>query len=138
MLSILSAQVVLCHILMKFFLLLSVFLSASMTPVPEDHVSYRQCAPVDEVSCIVESYFLCPPGYLDGCLSGETKNHKCVLVQDGPTCETDFDLKCPENFEDGCLSGETQAHTCIPVKGKLCKESSELICPIGFEDSCLK
>lgn len=109
-----------------------------MTFVPHEHVSFQQCSPIEEVSCIVETSFLCPPGYLDGCLTGETRSHKCILVQDGPRCETAFDLNCPVNFEDGCLSGETATHACVPVKGKLCKESTELTCPIGFEDSCLK
>jgi hypothetical protein len=123
---------------MKILLLLFVLLSSSMTQVPEEFVSRHQCVPRTDVSCVVDSYYICPPGYLDGCLTGETKHHKCVLQDEGPACELEITLNCPENFQDGCQTGETRTHTCVPVMGELCVASSALNCPIGFEDSCLQ
>lgn len=123
---------------MKILLLLTILLSASMTEVPEELVARQHCSPVIGASCVVDTHLMCPPGYLDGCITKETRVHTCVLIEEGPSCELDFKLICPENFEDGCLSGATEIHACVPVRKNLCHESERLSCPIGFEDSCLK
>lgn len=122
---------------MKYFLGLFVFLTTSMAPVPDQFVDRHVCKAESSVSCIVETSLVCPPGYYDGCLSGETKNHQCLLSEEGPSCDMEMSLNCPENFEDGCLSGETTVHTCVPKSGELCSSAIEsLSCPSGFEDSC--
>lgn len=96
----------------------------------------HQCRPMREVACTNKA-LLCPPGYIDGCLSNETDHHKCVLKHDGPSCEIDMDLKCPVNFQDGCHTGQTETHVCVPVKGPSCEDPYEFNCPMAFEDSCL-
>lgn len=122
---------------MKYVLGFFVFLTTSMAPVPQEFIERHECRPKNEMSCIVEISLVCPPGYYDGCLSGETKNHQCVLSDVGPGCDLDMNLGCPENFEDGCLTGQTNIHTCVPSRGALCTHESILSCPSGFEDSCL-
>lgn len=123
---------------MKLLIGLSLALSASMKPVPKEHVTYQRCMPFIGQSCLYDTPLTCPPGYLDGCITGESSEHQCLSVAQGPSCELEMSLICPENFQDGCITGETEIHSCVPVKGKLCKESSELSCPSGFVDSCLK
>lgn len=121
---------------MKYFLMASIFLSTSMAPVPGEFVERHLCRATEKVSCIVDTALVCPPGYYDGCLSGETKTHQCVMSDNGPSCELEMSLNCPENFEDGCLSDQTQIHTCVPTSGDLCSRELNFSCPSGFEDSC--
>jgi hypothetical protein len=123
---------------MKLFLGMFIFLITSMSPLPEEFVLTHQCVPEKEISCVVDTSFVCPPGYIDGCVTEETKKHECVLINEGPSCEVSMDLKCPENFEDGCLSGETDHHLCVPAQGQLCTENIDYSCPSGFVDSCLQ
>lgn len=123
---------------MKFLIGLSLALSASMKPVPEEHVTYQRCIPLEGQSCLYDTPLVCPPGYLDGCVTGETSQHLCVPDNFGPSCELEMNVICPNNFQDGCLTGESEIHRCVPKKGKLCQDSAELSCPSGFVDSCLK
>lgn len=123
---------------MKLMLGLFVFLSTSMSPLPEEFVQTHQCVPQKEISCVVDTNFVCPPGYMDGCITNETSTHECLPVQEGPSCDLEISLKCPANFEDGCKSGETDVHMCIPSKGSLCTENLRYSCPSGFVDSCLQ
>lgn len=123
---------------MKILVILTMALSTSMTTVPEEYVARHECAPVAEVSCLYDTPLVCPPGYLDGCITGESAQHTCLLKQEGPSCNLEIQLNCPQNFQDGCLSGETKVHTCVPVRGELCQAGEELTCPAGFEDSCVK
>lgn len=123
---------------MKLLLGMFVFLSTSMSPLPEEFVEVHQCEPKAELSCVVDTSFVCPPGYIDGCVTNETRTHECIPMNDGPSCELDIAINCPENFQDGCLTGETEQHLCVPVRGSLCKEGKTLSCPSGFVDSCSK
>lgn len=123
---------------MKLFLGMFLFLTTSMSPLPEELIYSHQCVPRAEISCVVDTSFICPPGYIDGCITNETRKHECIPLGDGPSCEIDMAINCPKNFEDGCLSGDTDIHLCIPKKGPLCTENLKFSCPSGFEDSCLK
>jgi hypothetical protein len=123
---------------MKIFLVIFTALVTSMTPVPDRHVAYHRCIPQKEISCIVETSFVCPPGYIDGCITKDTRKHECVLIEEGPSCEIEMDLKCPKNFHDGCLLGDTDYHLCIPDRGPLCSENIRFRCPSGFDDFCSK
>lgn len=93
------------------------------------------CKPVVVEQCSDE-ILLCPAGYIDGCLSGETDQHQCVLKEEGPLCEVPMNLHCPKNFQDGCLVNQTDTHECVPKKGPSCAEESKFTCPIGFQDAC--
>ncbi|MFP5387547.1 MAG: hypothetical protein ACLGHN_15840, partial [Bacteriovoracia bacterium] len=75
-------------------------------------------------------------GYLDGCLTNETRHHKCIVKETGPSCELEMNLRCPDNFEDGCLSGKSDIHVCLPVNGPLCNKAPQYTCPSGFVDAC--
>lgn len=121
---------------MKILLIMSVFLSTSMTSVPEQFVDSHRCVPKVGVSCVVDIRYSCPPGYFDGCITNETEVHLCLPDENGPSCDLNMNLQCPLNFEDGCLSGESDTHLCLPQKGSLCTEGSEFSCPAGFEDPC--
>lgn len=123
---------------MKLFLGLFVFLTTSMSPLPEEMVQTHQCIAKREISCIVDTQFICPPGYIDGCITNETRKHECLPLDDGPSCEFQMDLNCPANFQDGCVTGESLTHMCVPVKGPLCTENLKFSCPSGFVDSCTK
>lgn len=123
---------------MKLFLGMFLFLTTSMSPLPEELIHSHQCVPRADISCVVDTSFICPPGYIDGCITNETRKHECIPLGDGPSCEIDMAINCPKNFEDGCLSGDTDIHLCIPKKGPLCTENLKFSCPSGFEDSCLK
>lgn len=123
---------------MKLFLGLFVFLTTSMSPLPEEFVQSHQCVPKKEISCVVDTSYVCPPGYIDGCVTNETRQHECIPMNEGPSCEIEMKLNCPQNFEDGCLTGESDIHTCVPVVGPLCTENLRYSCPVGFEDSCLQ
>lgn len=121
---------------MKYFLGFFVLLTTSMAPIPEEFIKRHECRPKAEISCIVETSPICPPGYYDGCLTGETNKHQCVVSNDGPSCDLDMNMSCPENFEDGCRLGQTTIHTCVPIQGELCTDDAKLTCPSEFEDSC--
>jgi hypothetical protein len=123
---------------MKLFLGLFVFLTTSMSPLPEEFVLSHQCAPVQEISCVVDTDYVCPPGYIDGCVTNETRKHECIPSQDEPSCDEKINLVCPKNFKDGCLTGESDTHLCLPSKGRLCTENLNYSCPSGFVDSCLQ
>jgi len=123
---------------MRLMLGLFLFASSSMNWVSEEFTSFHQCVPSENISCLVDTYFVCPPGYYDGCIDNRTQNHKCVRSENGPSCDFEMSLYCPKNFEDGCVSGVTSYHLCVPSKGSLCTHDIEHACPSGFEDSCLK
>lgn len=93
------------------------------------------CIPVQEVQC-TERTLLCPSGYIDGCLTGESENHQCVLRTDGPSCDIPMNLSCPKNFQDGCLVNQTDTHECVPKKGPSCENDLKFSCPVGFQDTC--
>jgi hypothetical protein len=122
--------------MIKYFISLLFLLNLSSFSSLKNHISH-QCVSKESLYCS-DNYFLCPPGYIDGCLAGETDYHKCVLKHEGPSCEMAINLKCPENFHDGCESNSTQTHECIPQKGLACDEILPYFCPIGFEDACSK
>ena len=124
--------------MLNFIMGLFAILTASMTPLPEDMVESHQCIPQKKISCVVETPFVCPPGYLDGCITNQTRKHECLPLDDGPSCGLQIQLKCPKNFEDGCRSGATDYHLCIPSKGKLCSHNLKYSCPVGFVDFCVK
>lgn len=107
-----------------------------MNFVPSEFVDVHSCVPQKKISCIVDSYFPCPPGYYDGCVTNETSNHHCIPVSDGHSCAVKMNLRCPTNFQDGCLDDSTDYHLCIPISGKLCINKTRFNCPSGFEDSC--
>src|SRR5690606_11919513 len=104
---------------MKFIVGLFLFLTTSMSPLPEENYKVHECVPKKEISCVVDAYFICPPGYIDGCVTNETKKHQCVPLNEGPSCDLEMNINCPENFEDGCLSGSTRVHMCVPSRGPL-------------------
>jgi hypothetical protein len=114
-----------------FFLPLLLFSSHAFLKEGLSH----QCRPISDVACS-ERALVCPPGYIDGCLSEETDNHECVLKNDGPSCELVMKLECPVNFQDGCRTGQTETHECVPVKGPSCEQAYQFSCPMAFEDSC--
>ena len=121
---------------MKIVGLFFYFLSTSMNFVPSEFVDIHSCVPQKKISCLVDTYFPCPPDYYDGCLTNETSLHQCLPATDGPSCSLEMNLKCPTNFEDGCLSGRSDYHICLPVAGDLCSKKATFSCPSGFEDSC--
>lgn len=123
---------------MKSLLGLFMLFTASMSSLPEEFVNYHKCIPQSGLSCVVETTFICPPGYLDGCITRQTMNHECLPSGEVPSCKRSMDIHCPINFRDGCLDGETEEHLCVPVRGKLCTSSKNLICPSGFVDFCLQ
>jgi hypothetical protein len=91
---------------MKALVLITTFLvSASMSPVPDEYTKRHECVPSEEISCIMDSPFACPPGYIDGCLTNETRHHKCLIKETGPSCKLEMNLRCPDNFEDGVFQG---------------------------------
>jgi hypothetical protein len=121
----------------KNLVILATILTTSMAPVPDELIRRHQCRPVESVSCVVDLGLICPPGYLDGCLSNKTNLHRCIPEGRGPSCDLPMKLVCPKHFIDGCDSGETSTHLCVPQKKTLCLKSHKpLICPSGFEDSC--
>lgn len=121
---------------MKIFSFFFYFLISSMNFVPSEFVDVHTCVSEKKISCLVDTYFPCPPDYYDGCLTNETEKHQCLPVHTGPSCSLDMSLKCPVNFEDGCLDGRSDYHVCLPVSGKLCSQRTQFSCPSGFEDSC--
>ncbi len=123
---------------MRYAILIFYALSTSMVHVPDAYVASQTCTPLEGKACIVEMSFLCPPGYLDGCITGETKKHRCVPADGGPDCSFEFELHCAPEFIDGCLTGETTQHFCAPTKKGLCLDSQKLSCPVGFVDSCVQ
>lgn len=124
---------------MKILLGIFLILSISMSPVPEQMTDHHQCVSSGEISCIVDTPYVCPPGYIDGCISNETRTHQCLPDENlAPTCDLEISINCPDNFEDGCLTGDTDYHLCVPRKGPLCGQGKTLTCPSGFDDSCLR
>jgi hypothetical protein len=126
------------EVMMKSLLGLFMFFTASMSSPPEKFVSYYECSPESGPSCVVETTFVCPPGYIDGCITNKTPTHQCLPSGNAPSCELSMDINCPLNFEDGCLSGDTEEHLCIPIRGKTCSSSKNFICPSGFVDFCIQ
>jgi hypothetical protein len=110
-------------------------LNVSSFTFMKDGLSH-QCLPKQTSTCTKRA-LLCPPGYIDGCLSGETTEHQCVLNYDGPSCQVPMDLNCPKNFQDGCLTNQTDSHECIPKKGPSCEKEMKFSCPMNFKDACL-
>lgn len=123
---------------MKFLAGLFYLVSTSMAPVPRSFTERHHCVPKAEVSCVVDLPFLCPPGYLDGCISGDESTHRCVLQEEGPGCDLQLSLHCPQHFIDGCITRETPVHSCVPIRGGRCTQGKEFSCPSGFEDSCAR
>jgi hypothetical protein len=123
---------------MKLLAGLFYLVATSMTPVPESMIERHRCVPKAEISCIVDLPLVCPPGYLDGCVTRETRTHQCLSVEEGPPCDLEMTLNCPRNFIDGCVTRETAVHFCVPVRGGLCRPGRSFSCPSGFEDSCAR
>ena len=121
---------------MKLVLALFLGLSSSMTRAPSELIKIHSCIPQSEISCIVENTMVCPPGYLDGCISGETITHECIIHDTGPSCDIPLKLNCPVNFKDACMTEELETHQCVPVEGQLCTQQEKISCPSGFVDSC--
>ena len=121
---------------MKFLAGLFYLVSTSMTPVPNSFIARHQCVPKVEVSCVVDLPLVCPPGYLDGCISQESPTHQCRPIMEGPDCDLQLGLNCPANFIDGCVTHETDIHFCVPIRGGRCTKEKLFSCPSGFEDSC--
>lgn len=121
---------------MKYTFIFLFLLNVSSFSVLEDQTTH-QCVSREEVLCS-EEMLLCPAGYIDGCLTEETTHHKCVLKNDGPSCEVPMKLSCPENFHDGCDTNQTDTHECVPSKGYSCEDIIPHSCPMGFQDACDK
>lgn len=98
--------------------------------------SNHMCKALTLASCELEVSLICPEGYIDGCLTGQTQRHRCVLAQHGPSCELDIAILCPQNFRDGCELGTTTTHDCVPVRGPDCRTDMIWECPSGFTDGC--
>lgn len=79
---------------------------------------------------------VCPPGYLDGCISGETIKHEFLIQDTCPPCDIPLELNCPVNFKDACMTQELENHQCVPFEGKLCTQEEIISCPSEFVDSC--
>ncbi len=121
---------------MKFLAGIFYLASTSMTPVPNSFIGRHQCVPKAEVSCIVDLPFVCPPGYLDGCVSQNGHHHQCLPLEEGPGCDLQLALNCPPSFIDGCVTQETDIHLCVPIRGGRRTKGKFFSCPSGFEDSC--
>jgi hypothetical protein len=120
---------------MKIFLLLSFFTLFSMTAFAKHN---HFCKPQSFTSCRFDYALICPNGYVDGCLTGETSLHQCVSKNEGPLCELEIAILCPTHFRDGCELGTTSTHECVPVPGPSCDRNVKWECPSGFVDACKK
>lgn len=107
-------------------------LSATQALAKQNHI----CRAQEFTSCRFEYALVCPNGYIDGCLTGETTKHQCVLKEEGPSCEFEIAILCPEHFRDGCEIGATDTHECVPVPGPSCSRNMRWNCPSGFIDAC--
>lgn len=102
-----------------------------------DKPGSHYCRPdTTTISCQLELALVCGQGYIDGCLSGSTRVHKCVLRNEGPACNLEIQILCPKGFRDGCEIGRTTRHQCVPVIGPRCDSGEEFVCPEGFQDTC--
>jgi hypothetical protein len=118
----------------KYSLIFLFLLNVSSFSFLDEGLSHL-CVPSKEIQCTTRA-LLCPPGYIDGCLTNESDYHQCLLKDEGPSCLIPMDLKCPTNFQDGCSLGQTDTHECVPVKGPSCEKKLRYSCPMGFEDAC--
>lgn len=115
-------------------LMLSVFtFNVSAFDKPNSHF----CNPDStQISCQLELALVCGPSYQDGCLTGQTKVHKCVLRPSGELCNRPVQLLCVSGLRDGCETGRTTRHQCVPYTGPSCDSGESFSCPQGFHDSC--
>ena len=117
---------------MKFFVVLVLILSTGAFAKPGRHF----CSPtITGIPCQLELALICGDDYVDGCLTGQTTTHQCVLSNEGEPCDEDIQVRCPRDFRDGCNLGETTRHQCVPVEGPSCRVEP-YDCPEGFTDSC--
>lgn len=121
---------------MKALLGILLLLSSMAFAKPGGH---HYCRPDStNISCRLELALVCGDGYIDGCLTQETRVHRCVLKDEGESCATEIQILCPEGFRDGCEINRTSRHQCVPVKGEKCEEDHNFMCPEGFNDDCFE
>ena len=88
------------------------------------------------ISCRLELVLVCGADFQDGCLTGQTSVHKCVLQPVGPSCREPVQLLCISGLKDGCDTGRSNRHQCVPYIGPSCDSDAEFSCPTGFQDTC--
>lgn len=119
---------------MKVFFVSLVFFSSFVfaKPGPGNHY----CRPSSTtLPCRFELALICGEGYIDGCLTQQTRTHRCVLKAEGASCAEEVQILCPDGFRDGCELNTTTRHQCVPVAGPSCEERGP-DCPEGFRDDC--
>ncbi len=119
---------------MKALLSILLLLSSMAYARPGAH---HYCRPDStSISCRLELVLLCGDGYIDGCLTQETKVHRCVLKNEGAPCSEEVEILCTDGFRDACEMSSTSRHQCVPVKGVKCEDDYYFMCPEGFSDDC--
>ena len=86
---------------MKLFFVGLIFFSSFVfaKPGPGNHY----CRPSSTtISCRLELALVCGDGYIDGCLTQQTRFHRCVLKNEGISCSQDVAILCADGFRDGC------------------------------------
>ena len=118
-----------------FAMVLFLFFSAgtSAWTKPGSHL----CIPDrTEISCVRELALVCGLDYKDGCLTGESSVHRCMLQPMGADCNVPTQILCIPGFRDGCETGRTTRHQCVPFEGPACDSGESFTCPKGFHDAC--